>query len=121
VPVTLARRRLDCAAYEVALSETAAGAPMSESVDAHVRQCLRCQAELVSYRRLLRGLRSLADQPAVLPERFEPQLVSSLHLGPPPPANRVAPVALATVGGLAAVASVAALVVRYRRIVRLAG
>jgi anti-sigma factor RsiW len=33
----------------------------------HVSSCLRCQAELAQYRRLLRSLRSLRDQPIVAP------------------------------------------------------
>ena len=33
----------------------------------HVSSCLRCQAELVQYRRLLRALRQLRDQPVAVP------------------------------------------------------
>jgi hypothetical protein len=33
----------------------------------HVSSCLRCQAELAQYRRLLRSLRSLRDEPVVAP------------------------------------------------------
>jgi hypothetical protein len=33
----------------------------------HLRTCLRCQAELSGYRRLLRVLRSMRDEPVVLP------------------------------------------------------
>jgi anti-sigma factor RsiW len=33
----------------------------------HVSSCLRCQAELVQYRRLLRSLRSLRDEPVLAP------------------------------------------------------
>ena len=33
----------------------------------HVSTCLRCQAELAQYRRLLRSLRSLRDEPVLAP------------------------------------------------------
>jgi hypothetical protein len=33
----------------------------------HVSSCLRCQAELVQYRKLLRSLRSLRDEPVAAP------------------------------------------------------
>jgi hypothetical protein len=33
----------------------------------HVSSCLRCQAELAQYRRLLRSLRSLRDEPVLAP------------------------------------------------------
>jgi len=33
----------------------------------HVSSCLRCQAELAPYRRLLRSLRSLRDEPVLAP------------------------------------------------------
>jgi len=33
----------------------------------HVSSCLRCQAELARYRRLLRGLRQLRDEPVAMP------------------------------------------------------
>jgi anti-sigma factor RsiW len=39
----------------------------SPSVARHLGSCLRCQAELASYRRLLRALRSLRDDPVAPP------------------------------------------------------
>lgn len=49
------------------LAELLAGAadgatPLEEAAEAHVRQCLRCQAELVQYRRLASALRSLRSE-----------------------------------------------------------
>ena len=46
---------------------------LSHSARAHVETCLRCQADLVQYRRLLRSLRSLRTEvlqpaPGLLPE-----------------------------------------------------
>jgi hypothetical protein len=50
-----------------------AGAALSATARGHVEACLRCQADLVQYRRLLRTLRSLRTEvlepaPGLLPE-----------------------------------------------------
>jgi hypothetical protein len=47
--------------------------PLSNATRSHVESCLRCQADLVQYRRLLRSLRSLRTEvlqpaPGLLPE-----------------------------------------------------
>jgi anti-sigma factor RsiW len=42
----------------------------------HVGSCLRCQAELAQYRRLLRTLRQLRDEPVLVPADL-PALVSA--------------------------------------------
>lgn len=39
----------------------------SHAMAEHLQSCLPCQAELASYRRLLRALRSLRDQPLGAP------------------------------------------------------
>jgi hypothetical protein len=39
----------------------------SAAMAEHLRSCLSCQAELASYRRLLRALRSMRDQPVTSP------------------------------------------------------
>lgn len=49
------------------------GGALSSATRAHVETCLRCQADLVQYRRLLRTLRSLRTEvlepaPGLLPE-----------------------------------------------------
>ncbi len=48
-------------------------APLSNATRSHVEACLRCQADLVQYRKLLRSLRSLRTEvlqpaPGLLPE-----------------------------------------------------
>ncbi len=49
-----------CAQLADALAAAADGTPLTDpSARAHVETCLRCQAELVQYRRLLRTLRAL--------------------------------------------------------------
>ncbi|HUB68810.1 MAG TPA: hypothetical protein VL984_00145 [Acidimicrobiales bacterium] len=39
----------------------------SAAMSEHLRTCLRCQAELAGYRRLLRVLRGLRDEPVAFP------------------------------------------------------
>jgi hypothetical protein len=57
-----------------ALSDAADGAVLLDApARAHVEQCLRCQAELVQYRKLLRALRAMRTEllepaPGLLPE-----------------------------------------------------
>jgi len=56
------------------LAATADGSvSLDEATRSHVEECLRCQAELVQYRRLLRTLRTLRTEvlepaPGLLPE-----------------------------------------------------
>lgn len=64
------------ACNEVATELSAAAeesVPLSNATRAHVEGCLRCQADLVQYRKLLRSLRSLRTEvlqpaPGLLPE-----------------------------------------------------
>ena len=54
-------------------SSASEGAALSAGARRHVESCLRCQADLVQYRRLLRTLRSLRTEvlepaPGLLPE-----------------------------------------------------
>ena len=112
------------------LSDVAAGVAMLDArARRHVDRCLRCQAELVQYRKLLRALRALRVQviepaPGLLPdilaaieEAGERRALRELLDG-----RRVA-----YLGGLAAAATAAgvggALVIasRSRRRLRLAG
>ena len=63
-----------CHAVAEELSSAASdGAALSPATRRHVESCLRCQADLVQYRRLLRTLRSLRTEvlepaPGLLPE-----------------------------------------------------
>ena len=43
-----------------------AASPFPADLKAHVETCLRCQAELARYRRLLRALQLSPDQPMIL-------------------------------------------------------
>lgn len=49
----------------------------------HLASCLRCQAELAAYRRLLRLLRSLRDEAVPAPSARAAQPAGLLHLGRP--------------------------------------
>jgi anti-sigma factor RsiW len=71
----------------------------------HVGSCLRCQAELAHYRRLLRTLRSLRDEPVPVPADLHAIVMARLDAGgrTQPWARRVA-----YAGALAATAAGAA-------------
>jgi anti-sigma factor RsiW len=51
------------------------------SVVEHLGTCLRCQAELAGYRRLMRALRALRDDPVALPspDRIVSDTLRALH------------------------------------------
>lgn len=62
-----------CGEVAEELSAAADAAELSPRARRHVEHCLRCQADLVQYRRLLRALRSLRTEvlqpaPGLLPE-----------------------------------------------------
>jgi hypothetical protein len=120
---------ISCAHLAERLPEAAAGNLLLSAIERqHVEQCLRCQAELVQYRKLLRALRTLRTEllepaPGLLAEVLaavesagERRAVSGVLRG-----RRVA-----YVGGLAAAATAAAaggaivLASRSRRRVRIA-
>lgn len=110
--------------------DASAGVPFPPEVQAHVETCLRCQAELARYRRLLRALQLLrtrylepapgllAQTLASLEEAGEQQAVRSIVTG-----RRLA--YAGAIGGAAVAAGAAAtavLVARSRRRgMRLAG
>jgi anti-sigma factor RsiW len=76
-PISPARSRLralvpcDAVSVELPLIVDGSRRPTSAMAE-HLRTCLRCQAELAGYRRLLRALRSLREDPVALPT---PELV----------------------------------------------
>ncbi len=65
---------IHCHDVAAELSSAAEGhVPLSNATRSHVEACLRCQADLVQYRKLLRSLRSLRTEvlqpaPGLLPE-----------------------------------------------------
>ena len=84
----------------------------------HVGSCLRCQAELAQYRRLLRTLRSLRHQPVDVPPDLAALVLGRLEAGgrTPPWARRVAVAGAlaATAGAAGAIAVVATRKGRFR-------
>lgn len=103
------------------LPATVEGTPVDLAVQIHIESCLRCQAELARYRRMLRALQQLrtrylepspsllAQTLAALEEAGERQAVRSLLSG-----RRLA-YAGAIGGAVAAGATAAALLARSRR------
>jgi hypothetical protein len=61
-------RTADCRQVAERLPAMAAGEPaIDERLGRHVAQCLRCQAEVAAYRRILRHLQSLRDDESPAP------------------------------------------------------
>lgn len=111
---------LDCATHADELA-AADDAVLSAQASAHVRQCLRCQAEVANYRRMRRALRSLADQPSAAAPELEHEILVALDEIDDRSGTIVPAVAAATIGGIAAAAGVIALAARRRSGLRLAG
>lgn len=120
-----------CAEVADVLAQIADGTrPAARAVAEHVDHCLRCQAELVQYRKLLRALRQLrtevlepapgllADVLASIEEAGERSAIRSLVRGRR--AAYVGGIAAATAAAGAAGAIVLASRARHRRM-RLAG
>ena len=110
-----------CEALSELLAEAAEGRPVQgRAARSHVEHCLRCQADLAQYRRLHRGLRSLADRRVTTPGDWVEEVLAALD---EQSAGSTAGRALrraAVLGGTAAgAASVIVLSTRSRR--RLAG
>ncbi|MGZ0218468.1 MAG: hypothetical protein GWP47_09190 [Actinobacteria bacterium] len=82
----------------------------------HVEQCLRCQAEAASYRRLRRTMRSLAAEPASVDSMLEHEIMVALDVEDGRVVSRVprGAAAVATLGGLAAAAGAIAIATRRR-------
>lgn len=92
---------------------------LSSEASEHVEQCLRCQAEIASYRRMRRVLRALADEPSAVAPELEHRILVALDELDGRSSNRVPAIAAAAIGGLAA-ASVVAIASRRRLSIRFA-
>ncbi|MCQ3805791.1 MAG: hypothetical protein OXB92_06700 [Acidimicrobiaceae bacterium] len=86
----------------------------------HVSECLRCQAELASYRRLRAMMHNLATAPVHADPTLEYEISVLLDQIDDGPTHRFPTRTAAAVGGIAAAAGVIALATRQRRWVRLA-
>ena len=86
----------------------------------HLSECLRCQDELASYRRLRRMMRNLATAPVHSDPTLEQEISVLLDQIDNGPAHRFPTRTAATIGGIAAAAGMIALATRQRRGARLA-
>lgn len=84
----------------------------------HVAECLRCQAELASYRRLRRMMRNLATAPVHADPELQHEISVLLDQIDNGPTHRFPTRTAATVGGIAAAAGMIALATRQRRVAR---
>jgi hypothetical protein len=82
------RRPVPCSDLSLRLAEVADDAvPMGGAEAEHVAACLRCQAELAQYRKLLRSLRALRATPLTPDEDLLADLLEVLR--PPAPVHRL--------------------------------
>lgn len=118
-----------CATVAPSLAEVADGTvSLSPAARAHVEQCLRCQAELVQYRKLLRAMRALRAEVLEPAPGLVAEILSGLESAGERRAVRalISGRAVAYLGGLAAATAAGAagaivLAHRSRRRMPLAG
>jgi anti-sigma factor RsiW len=73
---------LSCEQVAETLAEAADGSVvLAPSVRAHVDGCLRCQAEMAQYRKLLRALHGMADEVLSPPVGLAEATIAGLHDG----------------------------------------
>lgn len=87
----------------------------------HVEACLRCQAELAQYRRLLRSLRQLREDPVPVPGDLASLVLARLDVPAGSPWGRRAAYAGALAATAAGAAGAIVLVASRSRRLRLAG
>ncbi len=93
----------DCAALGLQLAEASdRTSRLSDSARAHVDRCLRCQAELVAYRKLHRSLAGLRSVTADLPPRQLDELLALFNPDAPIHPLRRGARRRAYIGGVAA-------------------
>jgi hypothetical protein len=74
------RRQAPCAEVALALPAHVAGeGDLDARLAEHVAQCLRCQAEMVRYRRMLRTLHDLRDDAPVAPSTVLSDIIDQLR------------------------------------------
>ncbi len=110
-----------CAGFADGFAAAGESPTLSPAASSHAQQCLRCQAEIVNYRRMRRALRGLATEPTVVDPLFEHEILLALDIADGKGGSRVPAIAAAAIGGLAAAAGViVAWSARHRRVVRFA-
>lgn len=103
---------MQCETVSIQLAEIADGLnALPPEAQHHVDGCLRCQAELVQYRKLLRALTALRGQYLVPDDRLLEDILAALR--PPAPVHRLHRLnhrnrRVAYIGGIAAAATAGA-------------
>ncbi len=97
---------------------------LDDSAVDHVASCLRCQAEQVQYRRLMKAMRDLRDAPVTVDPSLEYEIIFAIDHSTGRVRSIVSSRVAAAIGGVAAgaaaAAGVIAITVRQRRVGRLA-
>jgi len=73
--------RTECENFSLQLAGAADGTELEAEATRHFESCLRCQAELVQYKKLLRALASLRDQRLAVDERLVDEILMALEPG----------------------------------------
>ena len=106
-----------CRIVSTRLPLAGAEASFGSSIDAHVGECLTCQAEIARYRKLSRALSGLAGELVEAPDGFAARVEFALDRDEPVVATgprRVGKVATAT-GAIAATAAGVVAIALWRR------
>ncbi len=90
-------------------------------VKPHVESCLRCQAELVGFRRLRKSMLDLADVPVPVDPSLQHRIMFALDGVDHRAERRVIRATAVTLGGLAAAAGVFVVASKQIRSLRMAG
>ncbi len=71
----------DCDTFSLQLAGAVDGEELDTGAKSHFESCLRCQAELAQYKKLLRALATLRDQPMAVDENLLNEILLALQPG----------------------------------------
>ncbi len=81
-PQPTAPLRTDCETFSLQLAAVADGdSELDEAASSHFEACIRCQAELAQYKKLLRALASLRNQLLAVDESLLNEILLALEPG----------------------------------------
>lgn len=79
--LTTAPLRTDCETFSLQLAGAVDGDELDPAAKLHFETCLRCQAELAQYKKLLRALASLRNQRLAVDDTLVNELLLALQPG----------------------------------------
>ncbi|MDH3299567.1 MAG: hypothetical protein OES24_03580 [Acidimicrobiia bacterium] len=78
---TTAPLRTNCETFSLQLAGAVDGEELDPAAKSHFETCLRCQAELAQYKKLLRALASLRDQRLAVDDTLVNEILLALEPG----------------------------------------